>query len=146
MGNDGNWRKPDTLKLTRAAKRLYFELINPENLNLTVSDLCGKAGVSPTTYYEWMKNDEFVEMVNAEHRRLVGGKIGNVLQATYKYALEEKGHADRKMLLTWAGEYADKTETKLEGTVDIGAVSNRLERYLKTDKDNGEDSITEVGD
>ena len=136
----------ESLKLSGASRRLYLALINPENYSLTITALCDKAGVNPSTYYRRMADRDFVSAVKAEQKRQVEDKIGNVLQATYKYALEEKGHADRKMLLTWAGEYADKTETKLEGTVDIGDVSSRLERYLKADKDNGEDSITKAGD
>ena len=145
MKEDGKTRQTGSLRLTPAARRLYNALINPEYFSLTITDLCKKANVNPSTYYSWMGNDEFVGMIKVEQKRQVEDKIGNVLQATYKYALEEKGHADRKMLLTWAGEYADRSETKLEGTVDIGAVSSRLERYLKADKDNGEDSITEAG-
>ena len=146
MKEGGKTRQTGSLRLTPAARRLYNALTNPEYYSLTITDLCRKANVNPSTYYNWMDNVEFVNAVKAEQKRRVEDKIGNVLQATYKYALEEKGHEDRKMLLTWAGEYADKTETKLEGTVDIGAVSNRLERYLKADKDNGDDSITKAGD
>lgn len=126
-------------KLTPASRRLYRELVNPENFDLTVSELCDKAKVSRNTYYQRMKDEAFVNSVKAEQRRQVESKIGNVLNATYKYAMTEKGHQDRKMLLTWAGEYTDKLESKIEGEVDISGTSSILQKYLK---DDGEDSLS----
>ena len=52
--------------------------------------------------------------------------------------MTERGHQDRKMLLTWAGEYTDKLESKIEGEVDISGTSSILQKYLKGD---GEDSL-----
>lgn len=125
----------DTYKETPASRRLYMALIDPDNFDLTVTELCNKANVSRNTYYQRMKDDTFVARVKSEQRRQVESKIGNVLSATYKYALEERGHQDRKMLLTWAGEYADKFESKVDGTVDIGSASAVLQKYLKSGDD-----------
>lgn len=128
-------------RLAPASRRLFRELINPENYNLTVSQVCAKADVNESTYYRRMREDDFVSVVRAVQRRQVESKIGNVLNATYRYALKERGHQDRKMLLTWAGEYAEKSETKIEGGLDIGNVSRALQRYLV--EDDGEDSQAE---
>lgn len=133
--NGRNLTESDTFRLTPVSRRLYRELINPDNVGLTVSELCDKAKVSRETYYQRMRDDEFVRKVRKEQSNLIKANIGNVLNATYKYALEEKGHQDRKMLLTWAGEYADKTETKIEGEVDIGSTSSILQKYLKSEDD-----------
>lgn len=34
----------------------------------TVTAICEHVGISRTTYYEWFKNDDFVEWFNREHR------------------------------------------------------------------------------
>lgn len=141
MKSEDNLTQLDIYKLTPASRRLYRVLVDPENFDLSVSEICEKAKVSRTTYYNRMDEEPFVTSVKEEQRRQVDTKIGNILNATYKYALTEKGHQDRKMLLTWAGEYVDKSETKLEGEVDIGATSSLLQKYLKSegDKPNADD-------
>ena len=134
---EGNLR--EGYELTPASRRLYRVLVNPENFDLNVSQICKKANVHHNTYYRRMAEESFVNSVRAEQRRQVESKIGNVLNATYKYAMTERGHQDRKMLLTWAGEYTDKLESKIEGEVDIGSTSSILQKYLKSD---GEDSLS----
>ena len=66
-----------------------------------------------------MSKDGFVDLVNETTMDLIKGKASDVLNATYKYALTEKGHQDRKMILTIAGIYTDKQELKHSGGVDI---------------------------
>ena len=50
---------------------------------------------------------------------LVTAKAGSVLNAAYKYAMKEKGFQDRKMILTIAGIYVDKTQTELSGGIKV---------------------------
>lgn len=122
-----------TYRLTPSAKKLYIVLIDPENVGKSVTEVCRIAGVSRETYYRLYRDERFVELVKDTSINLVKDKIGDVVNATYKYALGEKGHQDRKMLLTMSGLYAEKSETKVEGVIDIGSVSDTLQRYLLDD-------------
>lgn len=109
--------KTSIYKPTVAEKKLLEVLINPEHLRKNVTELCNLADVSRNKYYDAMKKEAFQELVKSTTLELVKAKIGDVLNATYIYALGEKGHQDRKLLLTMAGLYADKQETVLSGEV-----------------------------
>lgn len=109
----------DTYTPTAAEKKLLEVLINPQNVGESVQELCNLAGVSRNKYYDAMKKKAFVKLVNDITMDLIKGKTADVLNATYKFALTEKGHQDRKMLLTIAGVYTDKRETELSGGIDV---------------------------
>lgn len=110
--------KTNKWSLTPARERLLETLVNPEHLGKNVTELCNLAAISRNSYYKFMDEPEFVEMINKTSLDMVKTKIGDVVNATYKYALGEKGHQDRKLLLTIAGLYADKSE--VENTGDLG--------------------------
>lgn len=110
--------KTNKWSLTPARERLLETLVNPEHLGKNVTELCNLAAISRNSYYKFMDEPEFVEMINKTSLDMVKTKIGDVVNATYKYALGEKGHQDRKLLLTMAGLYADKSE--VENTGDLG--------------------------
>lgn len=118
---DDNGYKP-----TPAEIKLLEVLINPEYLGKNVTDICEVAGISRFKYYEAMKKDGFQELVNDMAFRLVKGKIADVLNATYTYAMGEKGHQDRKMLLTMAGLYVDKKESEVKGTLGLTVNDKRV--------------------
>lgn len=109
----------DKYKPTAAEKRLLEVLVNPDYLGKNVSELCNLAGISRNKYYDAMKKKDFQALVADTTQDLIKGKIGNVLNATYKYSLTAKGHQDRKVLLTMAGLYVDKKETELSGAVNV---------------------------
>ncbi|MDT2525596.1 MULTISPECIES: hypothetical protein [Enterococcus] len=109
----------DKYKPTAAEKRLLEILINPEHLGKNVTELCNLAEVSRNKYYDAMKKKEFQSLVADTTQDLIKGKIGDVLNATYKYSLTAKGHQDRKVLLTMAGLYVDKKETEISGGLEV---------------------------
>lgn len=111
--------KANRYKPTAAEKKLLEVLINPDNLGKPVQELCSLAKIGRTKYYDAMSKDGFVDLVNETTMDLIKGKASDVLNATYKYALTEKGHQDRKIILTIAGIYTDKQELKHSGGVDI---------------------------
>ncbi len=122
----------DKYKPTAAEKRLLEVLVNPENLGKNVTNVCNLAGVSRNKYYDAMKKKEFQSLVAETTQDLIKGKIGDVLNATYKYSLTAKGHQDRKVLLTMAGLYVDKKETELSGLVGVSnPYSNLTEDELR---------------
>ncbi|HIW31254.1 MAG TPA: hypothetical protein IAA29_00555 [Candidatus Paenibacillus intestinavium] len=109
----------DKYKPTPAEKKLLEVLLNAENVGKSVQELCNLAGVSRNKYYDAMKKQEFVDLVNRTTMDLIKGKAANVLNAAYNFALTEKGHQDRKMILTIAGIYAEKQETKITGDMKV---------------------------
>ena len=111
--------KSDKYSLTPAGKKLFKVLINPEHLGKNVDELCKIADVSRDTYYRLHKEQGFVDLVSETSKEMVMAKMGDVLNATYIYALGEKGHQDRKLLLTMAGLYADKQEVAHSGDMNI---------------------------
>ena len=120
----------DRYKPTAAEKRLLEVLINPEYLGKNVTELCNLAEISRNKYYDAMKKKDFQSLVADTTQELIKGKIGDVLNATYKYSLTAKGHQDRKVLLTMAGLYVDKKETEISGGLDIVNTSTEIGKYL----------------
>lgn len=127
--------KSDIYTMTAAGKKLFQVLIDPQYLGRNVDELCQIADVSRDTYYRLMKDERFTREVTETSRQLVMAKIGDVINATYENAIGERGHQDRKMLLTMAGLYADKQETNVTGSLDISNKSEVISKYLKSDAD-----------
>lgn len=111
--------KSNEYKLTKAGKKLFEVLINPQYFDKNVEQLCEIADISKNTYYRLMKEDEFVSLVSETSKEMVMNKVGNVMNATYKYALTEKGHQDRKMLLQMANLYVDKQNVEHSGGMTV---------------------------
>src|SRR5699024_511201 len=114
--------KSDIYTMTAAGKKLFQVLIDPQHLGKNVDELCQIADVSRDTYYRLMKDDRFTQEVTNTSKQLVMGKIGDVINATYENAIGERGHQDRKMLLTMAGLYTDKQEIDSKGELGIKVI------------------------
>ena len=125
--------KANEYRPTAAEKKLLEVLINPEHLGKTVIELCSLAEIGKTKYYQAMKKDEFRQLVNETTMDLIKGKASDVLNATYKFALKEKGHQDRKMLLTIAGIYVDKQEIEHTGSVELAKAADDIEKFFSSD-------------
>ena len=123
--------KSDIYTMTAAGKKLFQVLIDPQHLGKNVDELCQIADVSRDTYYRLMKDDRFTQEVTDTSKQLVMAKIGDVINATYENAIGERGHQDRKMLLTMAGLYTDKQEIDSKGELGI--------KVIWADDDNGGD-------
>ncbi|MEO1768281.1 phBC6A51 family helix-turn-helix protein [Candidatus Enterococcus ferrettii] len=111
--------KSDKYRPTAAEKKLLEVLINPEYVGDSITSICKAANVSRKKYYDAMGKEAFVNLVNETTMDLIKGKASDVLNATYKYALKEKGHQDRKLILTIAGIYTDKQEIEHSGGIDV---------------------------
>ena len=64
----------DKYKPTPAEKKLLEVLLNAENVGKSVQELCNLAGVSRNKYYDAMKKQEFVDLVNKTTMELIKGK------------------------------------------------------------------------
>lgn len=126
MATEGNG-----YRLRAAEMKLVETLNNPENVGKNVTELCNLAGISRKTYYKLMKNEKFVEAKNKIAIDCLKGKIEQVINATYKFAIgNSKCSNDRKVLLTMAGMYADKQEVESNNKND-NTVTIKLEGDLK---------------
>lgn len=123
--------KSNTYRLTTAGKKLFEVLINPEYIGLNVDELCSIADVSRNTYYRLMKEQGFADLVSETSRQMVMNKMGNVINASYNAAMEERGFQDRKLLLEMAGWHVDKQQTQLSGGLGINEQSEIIGKYLK---------------
>ncbi|MGM0239880.1 phBC6A51 family helix-turn-helix protein [Enterococcus sp. AZ103] len=118
---------------TAAEKKLLEVLINPEYVGKSVTAICKDATVSRKKYYDAMSKEDFRNLVNQTTMDLIKGKASDVLNATYKYAMKEKGHQDRKMILNIAGIYVEKRETELSGNIDISGAAKEIESFFDGD-------------
>ena len=104
---------------TPAEKKLLEVLVSPENTGKSVQDLCNLANISRFKYYQAMKKPDFVKLLNDTTLELIKGKVSDVLNASYTFALTEKGFQDRKILLQMAGLLVEKTETTVNGNLNV---------------------------
>ena len=115
---------------TPAEKKLLEVLVSPENTGKSVHDLCNLANISRFKYYQAMKKPDFVKLVNETTLELIKGKVSDILNASYTFALTEKGFQDRKILLQMAGLLVEKTETTINGSLDISESAKEIEQYF----------------
>ena len=104
---------------TPAEKKLLEILVSPENTGKSVQDLCNLANISRFKYYQAMKKPDFVKLLNDTTLELIKGKVSDVLNASYTFALTDKGFQDRKILLQMAGLLVEKTETTVNGNLNV---------------------------
>jgi hypothetical protein len=119
-------KKTDIYKPTDAEKRVLEVALNPECINLNIVEKCKMAKVSRDTWYKAMKKPEFINMLNTMTMDLLKGKVADLINATYNFAVtDSKCSQDRKNLLTIAGIYTDKVEMKADVNV------KKLEDFFK---------------
>jgi hypothetical protein len=115
-------KETDKYNPTAAEKRILGVALNPDSFNMNISKRCKAAKVSRDTWYHAMNKPEFIELLNSLTIDLLKGKVNDIVNATYKYAVtDSKCSSDRKILLTMAGVYSDKQEIKadIENTGDL---------------------------
>lgn len=96
--------------LSRAEEKLLEVMLNPNNVGKSVTELCQAAGISRVWYYKIMEKESFKRHLTKTANELIKDKLLPVVNATLKYAMQEKGHQDRKLILTMANMYRDKSE------------------------------------
>lgn len=110
----------DEYQPTETEKKLLEVLLDPANYNLSVTNICKKAGVVRQSYYDAMKKPQFREYMNEITRDVLKGKVANLINAAYKFAIADiRGHQDRKMLLEMVGEYTPKEKREITGETTV---------------------------
>jgi hypothetical protein len=98
---------------TAAERRLLEVLINPENRNKSVTDICQLADISRTTYYEVFNKPEFVALKNKWGKTLVSSKTLAVIHAFQREAIQRGSFQHGKVLLEIDGVYTEKKEIEV---------------------------------
>jgi hypothetical protein len=107
--------KVDEYEPTQAELKLIEVLSNPLFAKESIVDKCKLAEISPTTYYKAMKKEGFRNLLKKTALELVIGNLGNIINATIKFAtLMPQCSADRKILLQMADMVTEKTESSVE--------------------------------
>lgn len=127
---DNNTKK-NKYSPTAGEVKLLEVLLDPNSLGMSVVNICKKAKISRTVYYDALKKDGFTELIENASMELLKGKVSHLFNATYNSAISEKGYQDRKLLFTMLGIYADKQEVEHSGGVSIK--SEIIEKYLKNE-------------
>jgi hypothetical protein len=92
---------------TSAEGKILDVMLNPENKNLNVTEICEAAGVSRTIYYRVFKNQEFVDYYREQSKNLVSQALGQVINACVNQA-KEGSHPHIKTILEMADMHLDK--------------------------------------
>lgn len=136
---------------TPAEQKVIEQLVNPENLGKPIVKICEQAGVCTHVYYDALKKDGFYEFLNKTIIECIKSRIGDVLNACFKYATNNaKNTADRRMLLEMAGMYKETKVVENKNTDNLNDYSeddlkealNKLKVIKKSE--NGDNSAEQI--
>jgi hypothetical protein len=101
-------QKSTEYRPTLAEKKLLEVLLNPEHRLKTVTEICGMAGCDRHIYYDAFKKDGFCNLYDKESKALIRKAKASIIHASIR-AAQRGDSAHTKLLLTMAGDYADRT-------------------------------------
>lgn len=104
--------------LTKAEQNLLEVMLNPENRMKSVTDICKLAKIERVTYYRAFQKPEFVEIYNKSSVDLVKQSVASVLN-TFVREAQRGSFQHGKVLLEMAGVYAEKSDVKVSGAVNV---------------------------
>jgi len=87
--------------------KLLKVLINPENQDKSVTEICSIAGIGRQTYYRAMKDEIFQNALEKAHKDLLSISLLPITHQIVKRAKKES-FQDRKMVLEILGIYNPK--------------------------------------
>lgn len=110
---------------TKSNKSKYFGkkkmmadlLINPD-FNGTVTELCGQVGVARSTFYDWMKDPDYLNYIQS----LIDSFTDSELVSVWKALVSEckKGNvAAIKLFFELKGKYETKVSVEMNSLADI---------------------------
>ena len=92
-------------------------LINPD-FNGTVTELCGQVGVARSTFYDWMKDPDYLNYIQS----LIDSFTDSELVSVWKALVSEckKGNvAAIKLFFELKGKYETKVSVEMNSLADI---------------------------
>lgn len=102
------------IDLTELQKKIFLAMIDADNLKLSGKQIAENIGVHPGSFYRITANANFRKLVNDTIMDQIDSEMGKVMRSTFKYALKEPNHSDRKMLLEMFGYYINRKEVDLK--------------------------------
>lgn len=103
---------------TKAEEKLLEVLVNPENKDKTVSEICALANIGRRTYYDIFKKTEFVNYYQQLSFELVKQAVMPVINSVAKEA-KAGSFQHSKMILEMAQMYTEKIKQEHSGGVSI---------------------------
>jgi hypothetical protein len=120
---------------TAAEKKILETLSTPENYTISIIELCSKAGVSRSMYYEACKKPDFVKAKNEILNKLFDSLVPEVKRAAIKFAINNAANfQDRKMILEIAGEYRPQQDINVSEKISQADLEKELEQLEKMNK------------
>lgn len=104
--------------ITKSEQALLEALLNPENRIKSVTDICKIAKVDRATYYRAFAKPHFVELYNKRSVDLVKQSVASVLN-TFVREAQRGSFQHGKVVLEMAGMYAEKSDVKVSGAVQM---------------------------
>ena len=90
-------------KLGPGAIKLAFEKMKPESFSLTVTELCKRAKISRTRYYQLAANPEFSRLMAQISKSNLSVNVGMILNVIQYEAIVNRNDKFMQMLLTVLG-------------------------------------------
>ncbi|MCU6709775.1 phBC6A51 family helix-turn-helix protein [Paenibacillus sp. J5C_2022] len=105
-------------------------LIQPKHGGKTLEEIAALCGVSRQTLHAWRRTDEFNTELRAEVKRYTSDRLGGVMDAMLRSAIDNKSAAAAKLILQANAMLTDKVEVETkqtDKTTDVEALRQRLE-------------------
>ena len=119
----------DIYIMTAGETKLIQAMLNPENIGISVVDLCKAANTSRDTFYTAMKKPEFVKLYQETSLSMIKHETYSLIKAGIREA--KRGSFQHwKVLLEMAGLYSEKQNVQVNMT---------FEQLLKNALNSGDD-------
>ncbi|MFD0588656.1 phBC6A51 family helix-turn-helix protein [Paenibacillus sp. GCM10027627] len=106
-------------------------LVQPKHGGKTLEEIAELCGVSRMTLHNWRRSDDFQAELRAEVRRYSADRLGDVMDAMIRSAIEQQSAASAKLVLQANAMLTDKVDIEArhsgESSVDIDALRARIE-------------------
>ena len=113
-----NEQKLTNVNLTDAENKLMEVLLNPDNREKTITDICKVANISRYTYYASFKKPEFKRAYEQNCKELLEESLAPVINAFIKEA-KKGSYYHGKTILEMAGMHTDKLSVSADVKVKI---------------------------
>ena len=100
-----------------------IELLANPSTEMTKEEIAEQCGVNTATLWRWRRNPKFQQAVNDLAYDILKDELPKVYNSMAKKAI--KGNPKCiEMMLKFAGNFVEKTETTVNGSMDLGGMSD----------------------
>lgn len=105
---------------TDAERKILETLANPDNRDLSIKEICDKAGTSRKTYERAMKKPGFRKLMQDICFELIKNEAGDMIKAAIKHA-KEGNFNYFKTLMEMGGLYTPKEKREITGETTVNS-------------------------